>query len=615
MASPVGSAYVRILPSASDFTSTLRKEINGPVTAAGNTGGAAMGAAMLGKLKSIAGPAAIAAGALVIGKGFVSATMAANDLNESVNAVNVTYGQNAAGILALSQKSSQALGLNQTDFNALAVRFSSFSETIAGKGGSVVGTLDSLTGRAADFASVMNIDVADAAALFQSGLAGETEPLRQYGIDLSAAKVQSYAYANGIAEVGAELTEQQKIQARYGTLMEQTGKTQGDFANTSGGLANTLRRLGAKWDDLKARIGAAFLPVVTAVVSFVETRVVPALASFADFIGDLFKGSDSAAAGGFFDALKNGMSVLAGFWTSTLQPALAQFVGLIQSNLHPAFEAIAEFVTTRVVPGFMSLVQVYRDTLAPALGTVAAAIGVVLGALYVVTSWLVGKLIPVVLNVAGPVFGLFIAAGKLTANAIALVVNVIKTVVEWLVRTGTAVGNFVGNAVGAFMRFRDGVGNAVGAVIGWFRDLPGKLIGAVSGLASRFYDVGRDLIRGMGNGVSSMLGWIKDKIRELASSAVNAVKSFFGINSPSRVFMDIGHNLGAGLAIGISDTRRVEDAALRLASSAVAPFNALDYAPAGRGGSKVFNVYAPLPEQIDALRRAERYDDILLGAL
>ena len=66
----------------------------------------------------------------------------------------------------------------------------------------------------------MNLDVNQAAELFQSGLAGETEPLRKFGIDLSAAAVEASAYANGIAKAGKPLTEQQKVQARYALLMK-----------------------------------------------------------------------------------------------------------------------------------------------------------------------------------------------------------------------------------------------------------------------------------------------------------------------------------------------------------------------------------------------------------
>ena len=169
----------------------------------------------------------------------------------------------------------------------MSVRFSAFSKTIAGGSGKkVVKTLDDLSTRASDFASVMNLDVDDAAALFQSGLAGETEPLRRFGIDMSAASVEAFAYANGIAETGSKLTEAQKVQARYQSLMEQTSKTQGDFAKTSDQQANAQRILNARWDDAKAKLGKGLLPIMADFTTFLIDKGVPAVEDFSDWFND-----------------------------------------------------------------------------------------------------------------------------------------------------------------------------------------------------------------------------------------------------------------------------------------------------------------------------------------
>ena len=197
----------------------------------------------------------------------VKSVQSASALNESLNAVNVTFGESAAAITEMGEAAAQTKGLSQTAFQSMAVQFSAFAETIAGDGGNVADVIDSITQRAADFASVMNIDVAEAARLFQSGLAGETEPLRKFGIDLSAASIQAFAYANGIAEAGAELTEQQKVLARYGSLLEQTNKVQGDFENTSDSLANQQRIAAAEWENLTASIGQGLLPVANKLAS------------------------------------------------------------------------------------------------------------------------------------------------------------------------------------------------------------------------------------------------------------------------------------------------------------------------------------------------------------
>lgn len=267
MATLLGNAYVRIRPDMDGFQAEANRSI-GTV------------------LKSAAKVAAIAAGgalATVGVKVLKDSVAEASNLNESLNAVQVTFGKNAKGITALGESAAKALGLSKTEFNGLAVRFSNFAQTVAGKGGDVVATMDDLTTRASDFASVMNLDVNQAAELFQSGLAGETEPLRQYGIDLSAAAVQAHALAKGIWNGKGEMTEAQKVQARYSLLMKSTNKTAGDFANTSDSLANRQRIANAQWKNAKASIGQALLPVMQSVTAFIQEKVVPAIQTFGDW--------------------------------------------------------------------------------------------------------------------------------------------------------------------------------------------------------------------------------------------------------------------------------------------------------------------------------------------
>jgi len=272
MAVEIASAYVSIIPTTKGIGANLEKELSGPVEQAAKKAGDSAGRSLdeTGKkfTKFGIGALAVAGG---IGAGLLATGKSASNLGESVNAVKVTFGSAAEGILKLGEDAATAVGLSNAEFNGLAVQFSSFATTIAGKGGDVVGTMKEMTGRAADFASVMNIDVGEAARIFQSGLAGETEPLKKFGIDLSAAAVNAYAAANGIGAVGKELTESEKVTARYGLLMEQTAKTQGDFANTSDSAANATRIAKAELENASASLGASLTPAIAIAASTVAS--------------------------------------------------------------------------------------------------------------------------------------------------------------------------------------------------------------------------------------------------------------------------------------------------------------------------------------------------------
>jgi hypothetical protein len=278
-------AYVTLIPVAKGFQGALAKELGG-VEKLGDKAGKDFSKGFgqqADRLSTgiIAAFAAVAAGAGLLLK---SAIGEASTLEESLNALSVAYGKNSDSIVKLGEDAASRLGVTQSAFNASAVRFSAFAERVVGAGGDVAGFVDSVTTRASDFASVFNIDVAEALQVFQSGLSGEAEPLKRFGINLLDTEVKAYAVEAGLIAVGGQMNEDIKTQARYGLLMQETAKTQGDFANTSDGLANSQRILSAEFTDMQATIGNALLPVMATLVSQVKDDLLPIVARFGDWL-------------------------------------------------------------------------------------------------------------------------------------------------------------------------------------------------------------------------------------------------------------------------------------------------------------------------------------------
>lgn len=278
----LATAFVNIVPGTKDLDTYLKGKLGDDMEDAGKKGGERLGGGLVNSAKSFIAPLVAAFSAVAVVDFFKGAIESASTLSESQNAIKVTFGEATGAITKLGEDSAKRLGLSTAAFNGIATQFSAFANTIAGSGGDVAGVIDELSTRGADFASVMNLDVNDALGLFQSGLAGETEPLRKYGIDLSAAAVEAYALANGIWDGTGQMTEAQKVQARYGSLMAQTSKVQGDFANTADGLANSQRIANAELENARANLGTAFLPIVAAVTSFLAATFIPILDGMAD---------------------------------------------------------------------------------------------------------------------------------------------------------------------------------------------------------------------------------------------------------------------------------------------------------------------------------------------
>lgn len=67
-------------------------------------------------------------------------------------------------------------------------------------------------------------------------------------------------------------------------------------------------------------------------------------------------------------------------------------------------------------------------------------------------------------------------------------------------------------------------------------------------------EIGKNILLGIKDGLLSMLDALADAILEIGDFIWDAVKSYFGIASPSKLMMYAGEMLGEGLALGIDDS-------------------------------------------------------------
>jgi hypothetical protein len=202
-----------------------------------------------------------------IAGGLAASIKLASDLNENINKTTVVFGKASDSVIAFSKTTASSLGLSQNEALGAAAAFGNMFKTTGLAEAEAADMSKTMVELAADMASFNNEDPTDMLDRLRSGLAGEAEPLRRFGVLLSEAAVKEEAYAAGIADRGAKLTEAQKVQARYSLILKQTTVQQGDFARTSKGLANQMRILRASFSNAGATIGTALLPKVTELVN------------------------------------------------------------------------------------------------------------------------------------------------------------------------------------------------------------------------------------------------------------------------------------------------------------------------------------------------------------
>jgi Glu-tRNA(Gln) amidotransferase subunit E-like FAD-binding protein len=116
---------------------------------------------------------------------------------------------------------------------------------------------------AGDMSSFYNLDNETAWEKIRSGISGETEPLKELGINMSVANLEAYAMAHGINKAYKEMSQAEQTTLRYNYLISVTKDAQGDFARTLGSsFANQLRVAKMNIESLGVSIGSIFLPAV-----------------------------------------------------------------------------------------------------------------------------------------------------------------------------------------------------------------------------------------------------------------------------------------------------------------------------------------------------------------
>lgn len=303
----------------------------------------------------------------------IAAVKAASDLEESMNKVNVVFGQSATAVQAWSQTTSSGIGQSRAQALEAAGTFGNLFSTM-GMGSKEAATMSmELVELASDLASFNNIDPTEALEKLRSGLVGEVEPLRSVGVLLSEAAVRQEAYRLGLAEAGAELTEQQKVQARYSLILQQTQNAQGDFSRTSDSLANTLRTLKAQVVDIAAKMGTLLLPFVQ--------QLAGAVSGVMDRVNDLSPGwqkvvvafvAAAAAAGPLLLVLGKVVSVIGliagiagGGWIAAIVAGIVAIAAAL-GTLYAKSETFRTIVNT-VWGEFMSTVQAVVAAVLPLL--------------------------------------------------------------------------------------------------------------------------------------------------------------------------------------------------------------------------------------------------------
>lgn len=197
----------------------------------------------------------------------------ASDLNEVQDVVDTTFGDGSVKIDEWAKNAAEAFGESE-------LQAKQFTSTLGAMFKSMgVGQADmeemsmSLAGLAGDMTSFYNLDPTEAFEKLRSGISGETEPLKQLGINMSVVNLEAFAMSEGITKSYQEMTQAEQATLRYQYIMSATADAQGDFANTSDSLANQQRILQLEIQTLAAEIGQDLMPIAKEILTIARDGI------------------------------------------------------------------------------------------------------------------------------------------------------------------------------------------------------------------------------------------------------------------------------------------------------------------------------------------------------
>lgn len=188
----------------------------------------------------------------------------------------------------ISESGMKNLGLNLQEITQYASQLASITNSLGQTGEVTTAISKSMTMLAGDISSLFNVDFSTVATNLQSGLIGQSRALYKYGIDITNATLQTYAYKYGIEKAVSEMSQAEKQQLRLLAILDQSKVSWGDLANTINSPSNMIRQFTNNVKEAGMVLGQLFIPVLQKVLPAINGVVIAIkrlLVSVANLLG------------------------------------------------------------------------------------------------------------------------------------------------------------------------------------------------------------------------------------------------------------------------------------------------------------------------------------------
>ena len=515
-------------------------------------------------------------------------------------------------LIKSQSKEAQALGMTEKQYQDSAASLGSFMNSMGLTTEETNKLIPQMVQLAADGAAFANVPVDEAMEAISSAAMGNYEALGKLNIEMSDSLINESEYAKALGKTTGQMTQSEKEQAIYHTMLERGAHLSGFAASESDSFSAKLNLTKEKVNEAAGAIGEQFLPILSPFIDKLG-QMAEKVKEGAEHFAQAYKDT-----GDFFGALSETAEFMGMDWLANFIDKIKEMrdkIGEIPAKLKEWQEPLT---MAAILVGALGL-AVLAYWVAQNFALITTALGV--GA---ITAWNVvcgiaagitavfGAAVAFLsspITIAILAIGLLVAAGywlyknwdEVSAYLVELW-NTIKAkaqeiwnnIKEYFVQVwnaikekakavwdsikeyfsglwdsikerATAAWNSVKEffsglwdgikekAVNAWNSIKEAISTSWDNTINWVKDAAKGMLEFFKGLPGEMLSIGKNIIDGLLDGLrnawNKITGWVEEK----ANWIKDKFKSILGIHSPSREFMKIGMYVDEGLVKGLED--------------------------------------------------------------
>ncbi len=188
----------------------------------------------------------------------------ASDAQEIESAFEVAFGNSTDAAKAFSEQLADTAGRDSVVLRESMTRLQLVLTGTGVAAADAAKMVEALASAGVDAGSLFNTSDAEALQKIISGLTGETEPLKAFGVVITEAAVKAELLRLGFKGNAEAATEAQKSVARTNLILKGLSVAQGDAARTADSASNTTKRMTAEFNKAARDLGTQLLPAMTA---------------------------------------------------------------------------------------------------------------------------------------------------------------------------------------------------------------------------------------------------------------------------------------------------------------------------------------------------------------